>query len=127
MPQKTKPPTPKPTPEVAPTQGARAARRAVVDILDEIYDTAAERYRGSASDQFVAKKAGVSVALVASTREQLFGSGEGCEADAETLKKLKSAQAAALDAAQAALDASAAAEAAAENVAVFLRQIESNK
>ncbi|MFQ6553410.1 hypothetical protein AAD018_013820 [Aestuariibius insulae] len=58
-------------------QPTRAERREIADLLSEVYDVDAERYKGSDTDDSIAEVIGVMPGWVAAIREDMFGpSGE---------------------------------------------------
>lgn len=67
------------TTATAPRQPSREQKRAIIDLLNDVYDTAAERYRGKDTDQTVAEVlgAGIMPGWVAQIREELFGPDGG--------------------------------------------------
>jgi hypothetical protein len=65
--------TPMKEPKVEERTATREQRRAIVDMLGEVYDTAAERYRANDTDQTVADVLGVMPGWVAQLREEFFG------------------------------------------------------
>ena len=67
-------PITKPTPaEEAPREPTRAQKRAIIDMLEEVYDTEAERYTGGDTDASVAETLSVMPGWVTQIREDLFG------------------------------------------------------
>lgn len=72
--------TPTPAPLRQPT---REQKRAIIDLLGEVYDTKSERYRGAETDQTVADTLGSGIlwGWVSQVREELFGPDGNEEAD----------------------------------------------
>lgn len=83
--RKVVPMKPKQSPsEEAPKEPTRAQKRQIMDMLEETYDTSAERYSGGDTDETVAEVLGVMPGWVAKLREEFFGP-EGGNEDIESL------------------------------------------
>lgn len=72
--QKEDPPEAAPA---APREPTRQQRREIIDMLTEVYDTEAERYRQGDTDETVADVLGVMPGWVAQIREEFFGEDGG--------------------------------------------------
>ena len=70
-------PTPPPPPlapaGAAPSDAARAIRRAVLVWLDEAYDVTKHVYRAGVTDESIAKETGSAVEAVKKLREEFYG------------------------------------------------------
>lgn len=65
--------TPIATAERQPSKDARAMRRAVLEWLEQGYDTDAGRYRAGITDASIAKETGAAAQMVAKLREEFYG------------------------------------------------------
>lgn len=95
----------------SPTPAARVLRKAIMEALEDQYDTDAERYLGNASDARIAADCKAPEPLVAKIRCEFFGDGDGNEATDVHLRDLAGFR----DALQGAVDAAMAAAAACED------------
>ncbi|MBK5923751.1 hypothetical protein CCR90_08135 [Rhodovulum sulfidophilum] len=86
---KTTKPAPAPKPEEALRQPTRAQKREIMDLLEEVYDTAAERYRQGDTDATVAEVLGVMPGWVAEIRDAFFGPDGGNEDIAVALGRME--------------------------------------
>lgn len=80
VPKETQPMTmPATAPVASPRQPTREQKRQIIDLLNEVYDTKAERYRGKDTDQTVAEVLGTGImsGWVSQIREELFGPDGG--------------------------------------------------
>lgn len=64
---------PTPPPAVAPTDAARAVRRAVIQWLEEAYNVERQAYQAGVTDDSIAKETGAALALVKQLREENYG------------------------------------------------------
>ncbi|RAP39397.1 hypothetical protein BYZ73_20765 [Rhodovulum viride] len=86
----TKPaPAPDPKPDEALRHPTRAQKREIMDLLEEVYDTAAERYRQGDTDATVAEVLGVMPGWVAEIRDAFFGPDGGNEDIAAALGRME--------------------------------------
>ena len=65
--------------EIPPREPDRATLRAIRTLLDEVYDVASGRYRGSESDETVAEAIGRGCMWGWVSRERIAAYGEGCD------------------------------------------------
>jgi hypothetical protein len=62
-----------PTAAGAPTDAARAVRRAVIQWLEEAYNVERQAYQAGVTDESIAKETGAALALVKQLREENYG------------------------------------------------------
>ena len=75
-------------------QPTKAQKREIIDLLTEVYDTKAQRYKGVETDQSVADAIGADImwGWVSQLRDDLFGP-DGNEAEDKAIEDLKEWQA----------------------------------
>lgn len=89
MTKTTTKPAPAQTAEAPLRQPTRAQKRDIMDLLEEVYDTAAERYRQGDTDATVAEVLGVMPGWVAEIRDAFFGPDGGNEDIAAALGRME--------------------------------------
>lgn len=83
----------KPSPsEEPPREPTKAQKRAIVDLLSEVYDTDAERYTGGETDHTVALTLGVLPGWVANIRDEMFGPDGGNDQMAKLAARIDAAE-----------------------------------
>lgn len=85
--QGPKPVTEKPT--AVPNEPTREQKRAIMDLLEEVYDTDGEHYKSGDTDETVADVLGVMPGWVAKLREEFFGPDGGNEEIADLLGRIE--------------------------------------
>ena len=75
---------------IAPREPTKAQKREIISMLEEVYDSEAERYNGGDTDETVADVLSVMPGWVAAIREEFFGPAGSNEEIEQLIKDVKS-------------------------------------